>query len=143
MRLLLLAAVRSLGELAAVDALDTLHKILWEKPFELARHSVDALGGIRSKSSIPQLIKLLREAEQVPDAGLDEVFIELPIGGLGAGGAVLDDARNEMRARNRILHLPVLKTLNVLMGQDLPTHRDWQEWRQKEGSRFQVPGGSK
>ncbi len=133
------ASVRGLGELKSPEALDTLHKLYWEKPFELAKDAVEATVKLRDRRSIPALVKLLREAERVPDEGLGEVFVDLPIGGLSLGGAVWDDARQEMAERNRVLHAPVLAALAGFTGQDFKTYKEWNTWWHRNSSSFQLP----
>jgi hypothetical protein len=129
------AAVESTGALDAHEALPILHKIHWEKPFDLALASVRATADIRDRSSVYPLIQLLREVERLPEP---ELIVELPIGGLGLKGAVLDDHRADMRERHAKLFEPTLEALGKITGQSFRSHKEYQAWWSREGSRFKV-----
>ena len=132
------AAAKSLGDLGQREGLTILQALSDDKPFEIAKEAVFGLGKIPDRSSVPLLIKLLREVERVPE---DEIAPGLPFHGMGAGGVVLDDARAEQRARREILLDPVLLTLRKLTGQDLKTYKDYHAWWGKNSSRFVVGEG--
>jgi len=130
------ASAKALGDLGRREGLSTLQGLADDKPFEIAREAVDGLGKIRDRSSVPLLIKLLREVERVPDA---EIVPGLPFHGVGLGGPVLDDARAEQTERRAVLLEPVLSTLAKLTGQELRTYKDYQKWWSANGSKFTIP----
>ncbi len=134
------ASVRAMRQLEAPASLRTLQEFVDDKPFEMAKEAVDALAVIPDRSSVPLLIKLLREVERVPD---DAILPELPFHGLGMGGVVVDDARAEQIARRQILYNPVLSTLKSLTGQDFSSFKEYQKWWSANGSSFKVQGKGK
>ncbi len=135
-----ISSVKAMGRLAAPQSLKTLQDLVDDKPFEMARQAVDALPSIPDKSSVPLLIKLLREVERVPEGA---IVPELPFNGFGLGGLAADDARAEQVERRKVLLNPVLDALKSLTGQDFTTFKDYQKWWSANGSRFQVSGKKK
>ena len=133
-----IAAARAVADLGQREGLPTLQGLADDKPFEMAREAVVGLGKIPDRSSVPLLIKLLREVERVPE---DEILPGLPFHGLGAGGAVVDDARAEQRARREILLQPVLSSLAGLTGQKLGTYKEYHAWWSKNSSSFKIGEG--
>ena len=134
------ASVKAMGRLAQPPSLRALQDLVDDKPFDMAKEAVDALARIPDRSSVPLLIKLLREVERVPDSA---ILPELPFHGLGAGGVVVDDARNEQITRRKTLYNPTLDTLKALTGQDFTSYKEYQKWWSANGSSFQVSGGRK
>jgi hypothetical protein len=135
-----IATVKAMGRLAAPASLKTLQDFVDDKPFEMAREAIDALPGIPDKSSVPVLLKLLREVERVPEGA---VVPDLPFNGFGVGGLVADDARAEQNERRRVLLDPVLGALKALTEQNYGTFKEYQKWWSANGSRFQVAGKKK
>lgn len=135
-----ISSVKAMEQLAAPQSLKTLQDFVDDKPFEMARYAVDALPKIPDRSSVPLLIKLLREVERVPEGAL---LPELPFNGFGAGGLVADDARAEQNARRKVLLGPVQNALEALTGQDFKTYKEYQKWWSANGSSFQVSGKRK
>lgn len=135
-----IAAVKAMGKLADPKSLRALQDLVDDKPFEMAREAVDALASVRDRSSVPLLIKQLREVERVPDSAL---LPELPFNGLGMGGVVVDDARNEQIVRRKVLYNPILDTLKALTGQDFTSYKEYQKWWSANGSSFKVSGKGK
>jgi hypothetical protein len=135
-----IASVRAMGKLSDPKSLRALQDLIDDKPFEMAKEAVDALPKVPDRSSVPMLIKLLREVERVPD---DAILPGLPFHGLGAGGAVVDDARAEQVARRQILYTPVLGALKALTGQSFSSYKEYQKWWSANGSSFQVSGTRK
>jgi hypothetical protein len=131
-----IAAAKALTQLEAREGLKTLQDLVDDKPFELAREAVEGLGRIPDRSSVPLLIKLLREVERVPD---DPILGELPFGGWGFGGVVVDDARSEQNQRREILLQPVLSALRDLTGQNLKIYKDYHRWWSAKGPSFTIP----
>ena len=130
-------SVKAMGKLADPKSLRALQEFIDDKPFEMAAEAVDALAVVRDKSSVPMLIKLLREVERTTE---DEVIPGLPFHGLGAGGVVVDDARAEQNNRRKTLLGPVQRTLTSLTGQELATYKEYQKWWSANGSKLQVEG---
>lgn len=135
-----ISAVQAMAKLADPKSLRALQDFVDDKPFEMAKAAVDGLAKVPDKSSVPLLIKLLREVERVPDSA---ILPELPFNGLGMGGVVVDDARNEQIVRRKVLYNPTLDTLKSLTGQDFSSYKEYQKWWSANGSRFQVSGGRK
>ena len=135
-----ISAVKAMGQLADPKSLSALQNFVDDKPFEMAKEAVDALAKVRDRSSVPLLIKQLREVERVPD---DALLPELPFNGLGFGGVVADDARNEQVVRRKVLYNPTLDTLKSLTGQDFTSYKEYQKWWSANGSTFKVSGGGK
>lgn len=132
-----ISAVKAMDELADPKSLRALQEFIDDKPFEMAAEAVEALAKVQDRSSVPLLIKLLREVERVPE---DEIVPGLPFNGVGLGGVVIDDARAEQLARRKVLLGPVQKSLTELTKQDLVTYKEYQKWWSANGSRFQVEG---
>jgi HEAT repeat protein len=132
------ASARAVADVAQKQGLPTLQALADDKPFEMAKEAVLGLGKIPDRSSVPLLIKLLREVERVPE---DEIVPGLPFHGLGAGGAVVDDARAEQRARRQILLEPVLGTLGRLTGQGFRTYKEYHAWWSKNSGSFRLQEG--
>lgn len=135
-----ISAVKAMGQIADPKSLKALQELIDDKPFEMAKEAVDALAKVPDKSSVPQLIKLLREVERIPD---DAIMPDLPFHGVGLGGVVIDDARNEQIVRRKVLYNPTLDTLKALTGQDFTAFKDYQKWWSANGSKFQVAGKRK
>lgn len=135
-----IAAVKAMKQLAAPASLRTLQDFVDDKPFEMAKEAVDGLAEIPDRSSVPLLIKLLREVERVPDSAM---LPELPFSGLGMGGVVVEDARAEQVARRKVLYNPVLDSLKSLTGQDFTSFKEYQRWWSANGSSFKVQGKGK
>lgn len=132
-----ISAVKAMKDLEAPASLQTLQEFVDDKPFEMAKEAVDALAVIPHKSSVPLLIKLLREVERVPE---NEILPELPFHGVGLAGPVIDDARAEQVARRKTLYNPTLDSLKALTGQDFTSFKEYQKWWSANGSGFQVQG---
>jgi hypothetical protein len=135
-----ISSVKAMGKLAAPESLRTLQEFVDDKPFEMAEEAVEALARVPDKSSVPLLIKLLREVERIPEAA---VLPELPFHGLGVGGVVVDDAKTEQIVRRKVLYNPTLDTLKSLTGQDFVSFKEYQKWWSANGSSFKVSGGRK
>jgi len=135
-----ISAVKAMGKLADPRSLRALQDLVDDKPFEMAKEAVDALASVQEKSSVPLLIKLLREVERVPDSAL---IPELPFNGLGMGGVVVEDARTEQITRRKVLYNPTLDTLKALTGQDFTSYKEYQKWWSANGSSFKISGKGK
>jgi len=135
-----ISSVKAMGQLAAPPSLRALQNFVDDKPFEMAKEAVDALAKIPDRSSVPLLIKLLREVERVVE---DEIVPGLPFHGVGIGGVVIDDARIEQIERRKVLYNPTLDTLKALTGQEFISFKDYQKWWSKNASSFKVVGGGK
>ena len=130
------ASARAVGRVGQREGLRVLQELADDKPFELAREAVLGLGLIPDRSSVPLLIKLLREVERVPE---DQVLGELPFGGWGVvGGSIVDDARAEQVQRREVLLQRVLSTLKGLTGQGLGTFKEYQKWWSSNSSSFKL-----
>ena len=124
-------------QLEAPASLRTMQEFVDDKPFEMAKEAVEGLAEIPDRSSVPLLIKLLREVERLPE---NEILPELPFHGAGLAGPVIDDARAEQVARRKTLFNPVLDTLKSLTGQDFSSFKEYQKWWSANGSSFKVQG---
>lgn len=132
-----IASVKAMKQLEAPASLRTLQDFIDDKPFEMAKEAVEALPLIPDKSSVPLLIKLLRDAERLPE---DEIVPGLPFHGAGLAGPAIDDARAEQAARHQVLYTPVVESLKSLTGQTFTSFKEYQRWWSANGSSFQVQG---
>src|SRR5262249_36917374 len=132
-----IAAVHSMGQIAARESLRSLQDLVDDTPFEMAKEAVDALAVIPDKSTGPLPPKLLREAGRWPE---DRIRPEVPCHGVGLAGPVIDDARSEQIARRKVLMNPTIDTLQSLSGQKFTAFKDWQKWWSANGSSFKVQG---
>jgi len=131
------AATKAVARLGQREGLRTLQDLADDKPFEVAREAIEGLGKIPDRSSVPLLIKLLREVERVPEV----IAPEIPFYGVGvAGAAILDDARAEQNQRRTMLLDPILGTLRRLTEQNFQNYKEYSKWWATASSTFKVAG---
>jgi HEAT repeat protein len=131
------AAAKAVASLGQREGLRTLQDLSDDKPFEVAREAILGLGKIPDRSSVPFLIKLLREVERVPEV----IAPEIPFHGVGvAGGAIIDDARAEQNQRRTMLLDPVLGTLRRLTEQNFQSYKEYSKWWATAAPTFKVSG---
>jgi hypothetical protein len=130
-----IASTRAIGEVGQFEGLRTLQALADDKPFEIAREAVEGLARIPDRSSVPLLVKLLREVERIPE---DEILPGLPFHGLGWGGVIVDDAREEQRQRRAVLLGPTLSSLKKLTGQECADYKEYHRWWSTHSSTFKI-----
>ncbi len=130
-----LAVFKALGDLGNEAAASELHKWIDDNDTPLARAAIDAVGKIRARSSIPELIKLAQK--------LDRANGSLISGGRAvAGGGYNQAAAAQQEAKKRYddLYTPAMTALGNITRQSIGSAGKWEEWWKKNQSTFIVPG---
>lgn len=144
------AILRSLGDLRAAECIYSLHKIMTERPFDVAKEAIIALGKIRNRESIQHLINYLRRVEQDPASSEGAGgYVNVPRrggglpgvpplpGGLGGIGIPID-IEDDQKERKEQLHAPVLAALRGITGKEFSPWKQWDAWWKMHGASFKV-----
>lgn len=132
--------LRALGDLRYKAAAPGIAKMVQEKDVWVAKAAIDACGKVRTKDSIPMLIKALHRIEgKEGDAEITVNPLEDVLEGVGAGSLFKPDPREPKRPSQRqLLKDPILGSLRKLTGQGYSAAKDWDGWWQKNKSTFRV-----
>ncbi len=141
------AIIRAAGELRSQEAVPILHQVIEEKPFDVAREAVLALGKIRHKSTVATLIKLLKKIEVTAENGEIPAIPQTPnnpsnpdLPGLDGleGYATDEERRKEIEERRKLLLEPTNKSLGNITREKWTTSREWDAWWRRHGAGFVV-----
>ena len=120
---------RALGDLGSDAGVPPLLKWIDDENLQIARAAIEALGKIRAREGIPPLIKLALKVER---GKVDLNFAPLT----ARGGA----ARASGQQRYLFLYPLTIRMLASITGQTFREATEWEDWWQKHGATFTVPG---
>lgn len=129
------AILEALGKLGDQSAVATVEYHFKSKDVSILKAAVEAAGDLKSRSSVPQLIDLVKRleegAKEAPSLGGGSYGGgKLP--GVGGGG-VTDDMAKE---RERVVKPIIVKVLGNLTKVNHSLAKEWEEWWRTDGAKF-------